>query len=373
MLRKGISDSMNKKSILALLLILAMLFSLTACKKDSGDDGGSESSELPAYSQGIDENGYFEGVTAKDHVTLGQYEGIEVPASEVAVTKSEIEDGIADLMASYSETKEVTDRAAQLGDTVNIDYEGYMDGEQFDGGTGNNPSLELGSGSFIDGFEDGIVGHKVGDNFDLELHFPDPYPNNTELSGKAVTFIVTLNSITETVKPSLTDSFVAEHFKEDYGYTTVAEMRSGIEEEMRENKIYDYVLTQVDNFEVSDVPESMVQYEAGCMKVYYEQFAAMYGMTLDDFVSGLGVANFDELTEQYREDLTASARTSLIYQAIAEDKGLSVTEEDVKEEFADMDDSEFNDIRDYYGMPYIKSVLLNSKVAELVRDTAVVK
>ncbi|MBP5749475.1 MAG: hypothetical protein J6X24_01665, partial [Firmicutes bacterium] len=171
----------------------------------------------------------------------------------------------------------------------------------------------------------------------------------------------------------LTDAFVTMYLQEEHGWKTVAEMRSGIEEQLKEDKLYDYVLTQIDNFEVSDVPESMVQYEAGCMKVYYEQFAAMYGMTLDDFVSGLGVANFDELTEQYREDLTASARTYLIYQAIAEDKGLSVTEEDVKEEFADMDDSEFNDIRDYYGMPYIKSVLLNSKVAELVRDTAVVK
>ena len=278
---------MNKKSILALLLVLAMVFSLAACTKDK--DSGSGSGELPAYSKGIDENGYFEGVTAKDYVTLGQYEGIEVPAEELTVSKTEIENQIAELMSGFIETKEVTDRAAKLGDTVNFDYEGYMDGEKFDGGTGNNPSLELGSGSFIEGFEDGIVGHKVGDNFDLDLHFPDPYPNNTDLSGKAVTFIVTLNSITETIEPSLTDAFVAENFQEDYGWTTVAEMRSGVEEELKEDKIYDYVLTQVDNFEVSEVPESMVQYEAGCMKVYYEQFAAMYGMTLDDFVSGYGV------------------------------------------------------------------------------------
>ena len=371
MLRKGILHSMNKKSILALLLALAMVFSMAACTKDK--DNGSDSGDLPAYSQGIDENGFFEGVTAKDHVTLGQYEGIEVPASEVTVAKSEIEDEIAEMVSSYTETKEVTDRAAQLGDTVNIDYEGYMDGEQFDGGTGNNPSLELGSGSFIDGFEDGIVGHKVGDNFDLDLHFPDPYPNNTDLSGKAVTFIVTLNSISEAVEPSLTDSFVAEHFQEDYGYTTVAEMRSGIEEELRENKIYDYVLTQIENFAVSEVPESMVQYEAGCMKLYYEQFAAMYGMTLDDFVSGYGVSSFDELVEMFREDLTASARNSLIYQAIAEDKGLSVTDEEMDAEFADMDESSLKDIKDYYGVPYIKCMMLNSKVATLIRDSAVVQ
>ena len=204
---------MNMKKVLALFLALAMVFCLAGCKKDSGNnDGGSDSGEVSAYSQYLDDKGYFEGVTAKDHVTLGQYEGIEVPASEIAVTQAQIEAEIAELLSEHSETKEVTDRAAKLGDTVDIDYEGYMDGEQFEGGTGNNPSLELGSGSFIDGFEDGIVGHKVGDNFDLDLSFPDPYPNNPDLAGKPVTFIVTLNSITETVEPTLTDAFVTLNF-----------------------------------------------------------------------------------------------------------------------------------------------------------------
>jgi trigger factor len=109
------------------------------------------------------------------------------------------------------------------------------------------------------------------------------------------------------------------------------------------------------------------------MKVYYEQFAAMYGMTLDDFVSGMGVSNFDELVEEYREELTSSARTSLIYQAIAEDKGMTITEDDVTEEFSDMDESSVKDIQDYYGMPYIKYVLLNSKVAQLIRDSAIIE
>ncbi len=368
---------MNMKKALALLLALAMVFGMAACTKDSGNEGGSgddsAGGEASAYSRGIGADGYFEGITAKDHVTLGKYEGIEVPASEVVVSQAEIENEISNLLSSHSETKEVTDRAAQLGDSVDIDYAGYMDGEQFDGGTGNNPSLELGSGSFIAGFEDGIVGHKTGDQFDLDLSFPDPYPNNPDLAGKPVTFKVTLNSISETVEPPLTDAFVTMYLQEEKGWKTIAEMRNGIEEQLKDDKVYDYVLTQVDNFEVSDVPESMIEYEAGCMKVYYEQFAAMYGMTLDDFVSGMGVSTFDELAEQYREDLTASARTYLIYQAIAEDKGMTVTDEDVTAEFADMDESSMKDIQDYYGMPYIKCMLLNSKVAQLIRDTAVVK
>ena len=153
---------MNKKSILAILLALAMIFSLAACSKDDAaeDESGSESTAAQSYSAGLDENGFFEGITAKDYVTLGQYEGLTVPADQLAITQAEIETEIDGLVSNYTDTKEVTDRAAQLGDTVNIDYEGFMDGEQFEGGTGNNPSLVLGSGSFIAGFEDGIVGHE---------------------------------------------------------------------------------------------------------------------------------------------------------------------------------------------------------------------
>ena len=371
--RKGIGKPLNMKKILALALALTMNFSLAACTKDNSHNDDSDTSDLPVYSQGINENGYFKGVTAKDYVSLGKYEGIEVPADEVAITESDVEDEIQYMLNSYSETKEVTGRPAQIGDEVNIDYEGYMDGEQFDGGTGNIGDLVLGSGSFIDGFEDGIVGHEVGDNFNLDLNFPDPYLNNEELSGKAVTFIVKLNAIYETVEPTLSDEFVATHLQEDYGWKTVEEMKKGIEEHLREDAIYDYVLTQVDNFDVSDVPESMVQHEANCMKAYYVQVAEMYGMTLDEFISRMGASSFDDLVDLYRAELTSSARSLLIYQAIAEDKGMTVTDEDIAEEFADMDESSMQEIEAYYGMPYIRCMLLNSKVEQLVCDTAVIK
>ena len=109
------------------------------------------------------------------------------------------------------------------------------------------------------------------------------------------------------------------------------------------------------------------------MRVYYEQFAAMYGMTMDDFVEAMGVETFDDLVEMYREDLTSSARSYLIYQAIAEDQGLTVTDADVEEEFSDMDESSVKDIMDYYGKPYVKCMILNSKIAELIRDSAIVQ
>ncbi len=370
---------MNTKKILALFLALAMVFTLAACKKDSADNNadnsGSENNTdgQPAYSQGLDENGFFEGVTAKDYVTLGQYKGLKVPADQVAVTPAEVQAEIDNMMSSYSESAEVTGRPAALGDVVNIDFEGYMDGEKFDGGTGNNPSLELGSGAFIAGFEDGIVGHNVGDQFDLELSFPDPYPNNPDLAGKPVTFKVTLNSISEKVAAQLTDAFVAENFQENYGWSTVADMKAGVEENLKDNALYDYVYTQIDDFQVSDVPDSMVQYQSRSMLAYYEQMATMYGMTLDDFISAMGMSSKDDVIEQNREQLTASARTYLIYQAIAEDAGISVNQEDLDEEFSDMSEEDYKNLLDFYGLNYIKLVLLNQKVSDLIMDSAVIE
>ena len=275
-------------------------------------------------------------------------------------------------MSSYTESRDVTDREARLGDSVDIDYAGYLDGEQFEGGTGNNPSLVLGSGSFIDGFEDGIVGHNVGDNFDLNLTFPESY-GNEELAGKAVTFIVTLNAISETVDPVLNDSFVAEKLQEEYGWTTVSEMRSGIEANLKDNALYEYVLAEIDNFEVSEVPEAMVDYQAGCMKAYYEMMAANYNMEINDLISIYGFESMEEMEEAYREDLVASARQLLIYQAIAEDKGLTVTDKDVDAEFDGMDKDSVKDIKDYYGLPYIKCMVMSSQVAQLIRDSAVIE
>ena len=359
---------MNTKKIIALLLALAMIFGMAACSKDenSGEDAAGETS---AYSQGIDENGFFEGVTAKDYVALGEYKGIHVPADVYTISAEQVEQEIQSALDSFSSLEEVTGRAARLGDTVDIDYEGYMDGEQFDGGTGNNPSLELGSNSFIAGFEDGIVGHNTGDEFDLELNFPDPYYNNEELSGKAVTFHVTLNSISETVAPELTDAFVAEN----YDYTTVAELYEGTEAMLRDNAIDMYLFEEIQSYEVSEIPQSMIDYQAQTMLAYYEMMSSMYGMTLDDFVSAMGMQSSDELVAAHEEDLKESAREFLVYQAIAEDAGLSVSQADIDEEFEDYDEETFKDIVEYYGLPYIKCMLLTGKVADLLYDTAVLE
>ncbi|MCR4804834.1 MAG: trigger factor, partial [Clostridia bacterium] len=349
-----------------------------ACTKSENkpENGGQESgasvdqSDLPYYSQGIDENGLWLGVTAKDYVKLGQYSGVEISAKDIEPTDDDIDSALQSKLSAYEETVEITDRAAELWDTVSIDFAGYMDGVQFDGGTGTKDDLTLGSGAFIDGFEDGIVGHTPGEEFDLDLTFPDPYQNNPDLAGKPVTFHVKLNYIKGTKTPQLTDAFVKENFGEE-GVTTVDGLREATIQELRDEAVYAILSEKVESFEVSEVPESMVKYQEESMRQYYQMYADMYGMELEDFVSGMGgAASMDELIDTYHDELVDTARIYLIYQAIAEDAGLSITDEDIEAEFADTDADTYKQIVEYYGLNYIKCMLLNSKVGQYLVENA---
>ena len=148
------------------------------------------------------------GEISNDYVTITKYKGVEIDKVDAdAVSDNDVEAQINSVLQSKSTTTEVTDRAAQTGDTVTIDYEGKKDGVAFDGGTATDAQLTLGSGQFIDGFEDGVVGHNIGDTFDLDLTFPENY-GNEDLAGQAVVFTVTLKGISQTDVPELTDEFV---------------------------------------------------------------------------------------------------------------------------------------------------------------------
>ena len=147
---------------------------------------------------------------SNDKITIKQYKGLEVEKVDpVEVTDTDVEDSINSTLQTKSTQNDITDRPAQEGDVVTIDYEGKKDGVAFDGGTAQDQQLELGSGSFIDGFEDGIVGHNIGETFDLNLTFPEDYKSE-DLAGQAVVFTVTLDKISEVIVPELTDELVAE-------------------------------------------------------------------------------------------------------------------------------------------------------------------
>ena len=166
-----------------------------------------------------------------DNIIVGQYKGVEIEKVEVeAVTDEDIEDALNELVDEYTTTEDVTDRTdVQDGDIANIDYVGKIDGVEFEGGADEGFDLEIGSGTFIDGFEEGLIGAKVGDTVDVKVTFPDPYENNTDLSGKEAVFTVTVNSIQAEVVPELTDAFVAENTD----YTTIEEYRVIVMEAQR--------------------------------------------------------------------------------------------------------------------------------------------
>ena len=178
--------------VLAVLMALMLSVGLTACGNKQGNGDAAVN-----YSLGLTTDGHFEGITAKDYVTLGQYTGIAYEESAVTVKEEDIQKKIDSIMSSHTYKEEITDREVADGDTINIDYVGKVDGVEFEGGSTNGAGTEvtIGVTSYIDNFLEQLIGHKPGETFDIEVTFPDPYERNTELSGKDAVFTVTINKI----------------------------------------------------------------------------------------------------------------------------------------------------------------------------------
>lgn len=283
---------------------------------------------------------YLKDIKAADYVTLGNYIGIEASATEPVVA-----DGMVDMyieyyiLASHATTVEVTDRAIQEGDTANIDFVGYIDGEAFDGGTGIGYDLTIGSHQFIDGFEDGLIGANIGDKVTLDkLAFPDPYNPNPDLSGVPVVFEVTINSISRQEIPELTDEFVQS--LEIEGCSTEKELRDYVYNYFYESAVQTYENTieeTLTNTIMSDCtfkepPAKMVDRFCQNIKDAMSAQAAVQGMTLVQYMQnyyGLGV---EEYEERFRADALSAAQQFIMFQAIADVEGLNPTGEQVQEE-----------------------------------------
>ena len=248
---------MKKNAKMILAVISAACIALTACSKDTADTSVSETAETATsetasaveYDLGLDDDGYFRDVTASKYIKMHKnYNEYTVSKDVYAVTDEEIQSELDYFQSNYKLTTEVTDRAAQEGDVVNIDYEGTVDGGAFTGGTTEDYDLELGSNTFIDGFEEQIVGHNTGDSFDDTVTFADGYSSTTdrttgeqtiELANKEAVFHVTLNKISQY---SMTDADVAGimsgyKLQDGTAVTTVALIREYVEENLRMNSI----------------------------------------------------------------------------------------------------------------------------------------
>lgn len=271
------------------------------------------------------------------YVTLGEYKNLEVEysCSQTEVTDSDIEEKISTDLQEFAE--KVTDKKykAQNGDTVNIDYKGLKDGKAFEGGTAEGYDLKLGTNTFIDGFESGLVGCKIGEKRDLNLTFPENY-NKSSLAGKAVVFKVTVNSITTAPKlEDLTDEFVAEKIE---GFSTVKEYKESVKKELQEQLDENVAITKEDaawaqvtsNAKMKEYPEEDVKELVSLMEERYTQYANSYGVELDDFIQQTGSTR-EEFDKQVEEGAKQEVASRLIAQAIADKEKISVSDDEYKQ------------------------------------------
>ena len=349
-------NSTTRKILGILCVIAAAVCVLFACftltKKKQSDEASSSS--IPAvsqfgtvdqfdyenfdYSNGIDESGHWVDVNAADYVTLPKgFDSIALTEKDLQPTDDELQFQLDSLLNQYATTQQVTGRAAQSGDTVNIDYSGTVDGVAFNGGTAAGYDLTLGSGSFIDGFEDQIIGHNAGDTFDVTVTFPDGYGDSTDaegntitLSGKEAVFSVTLNSISESVTPELTDEWVDSNFGVTDDLHTADALRSyfntALYNDNYENAIVDYLMA---NAEFKELPSSITNYYICMFLNYYSRYASTYSMDLDAFAQTQGYTDANNMlaaSDAYFEHL---AKQDLIFQAIADAESLAPTQEEI--------------------------------------------
>lgn len=272
------------------------------------------------------------GEISNDYVTVSKYKGLEVEKTVAQKVTDEMVDAqIQSVLEASAETKEVTGRAAKDGDVVVIDYVGKMDGVAFDNGSANDQELELGSNTYIDGFEAGVVGHEIGETFDLKLNFPENYPPSPEKAGKEAVFTVTLKAIQEKAVPELNDEFIAtvsETAKTVDEYK--AEVKKQMEESYKataENTVKENVMKALmENTEVTKYPKKELKAMQDIIHRQYEDMADYYGLEFDDFLTTYMGMDEDTFETQLVKAAKAQVKQQLAIELIAEKAKLDISE-----------------------------------------------
>ena len=357
-----------KKHIKLVSLLLACLLVFCACGgsnnsnngSNSGNNSGNSSGNTFDFnpSEGLDENGYWKDIKASEYVTLPDLE-------TVSTTKADIQKEIDALIAENPNTKQVTDRAVKHGDTVHIDYTGKIDGVAFEGGStdGEGTDVTIGVDKFIDDMLERLEGHMPGETFDMDATFPDPYEHNTELSGKKAVFTFTIHYILEPTDTFWTNEFVTENLS-DYGWASTEEAEEDIAASLKE----DAVLAAA-SFN-KEVPEVMIKYNTDTVLAYYNSYAQMYGVDLQSFmVMAMGYQSVEQFKELYKDTAASRAKYYLIYQALAESKGFTISEDDIKAYFKEYTGSEdYSAYEQNSGKPYIKAMIMYEKMSNIIID-----
>ncbi|MBQ9278418.1 MAG: trigger factor [Lachnospiraceae bacterium] len=316
------------------------------------------------------------------YCTLGDYKGIEYNAVSTEITDEMINQQVDGLLSSYATTNNITSGTAKLGDTVNIDFVGSVDGVEFEGGNsgGAGYDLTLGSGTFIDDFEDQIVGHKVGDVFDVNATFPDDYTPNPDLAGADAVFEVTLNSIQEVVYPEYTDEFVASY--------TDASSIAEYEQQIRDNLTESYktsdestnkstlITAVIDNATINEYPTQDMEKLIDSTIKDVEQYAQNYNTDLATYVTVYyGFSDEEEFREYISNMVESYMKEKIVICAIAKAEGITATDDEIKAKKQELMDSygitDEDDLNDMYNEDDIIFYTLEEKVTDFLIENAV--
>jgi len=333
------------------------------------------------FGENIDDNGYVKDVTAKDIVTLpADYASITVPYSEIEYTDEDFENDKKSALESYRAINTETDKKIESGDEINLDYVGSIDGKEFEGGSSNGQgyNLTIGSNTFIPGFEDQLIGHQIGDVFDINVTFPEDYSNDPEVAGKDAVFNITINGIY--IAPEFDDEFVKENLSE-YG-STVEEYKAYLKNESESDAKRTYVINYLaTNSSLSKYPKAYLKqlksnqkYQDQTMYNYMGQIYAMY--------NSAGPSSFEEYVGMTEEEYDISLEDTckqqelenLARQAICELQGYTVTDDEIKEYIvAQAGEDAYQSTFDTYGRGYFAQLVLQKKAEEFIVNNAVVK
>lgn len=376
-----------KKRAIMISMLLVMALSVTGCSQKTATKDKDTKTEETAKTDDAEETEsdntedtsedtpttaeLMAGIDVEKCVTLGDYKGVTVEKTIQSVTDEDVQNEIDNALANYPVE---VDQAAKEGDTVNIDYVGKIDGEEFDGGSDQGADLKLGSGKFIDGFEDGLIGARKGETRTLNLTFPEDYTQ--DLAGKAVEFTVTVNAVKEPLSEP-TDQWVADNIE---GYDNLADYKAGIRSEQEEsneqtaeNQVRYAAWTQViDNCTINEYPETLVEVGKKLYKQQVETYAKYAGMELDAYIesSGLTQEEYQSNMEEYGKNVAAQA---LVCQAICNKEGLAIGDDDYQKALQDML-TEYGCTEDEliqtYGQDNVEQSIMLNRVSNLIMENA---
>lgn len=307
-------------------------------------------------------------VAVRPEVTLGKYLGVQVTKIDTSVSDEEVAEALDKERNNNARTVTVTDRPVQNGDTAVIDFEGFVDGVAFEGGKGENHSLEIGSHSFIDTFEDQLVGKNAGDEVDVNVTFPEQY-QAAELAGKPALFKVKIHEIKAKELPELDDEFAQDVSEFD----TLAEYKEDLKkhlEEQKENEAKrtkeDEAIQKIIDKSTMEIPEAMLETQCENMINEFAQRIAQSGLSMEQYMQFSGLT-LDKLKEQVRPEAETRIKSSLVLEQIAKEENIEVTDEEI--------DAEVEKMAAAYGMEAdkLKEYMGDSEKESMARDLKVTK